>query len=134
MYTQIDSLARTVNGLVEHNSENINTLVKQDIVGGWILIGLAGLLGLVLIFLLVYLIWLAKEEPISRIFWEIKDNKVEKIVNNLYNDTEFMERMKNDKKLRKYEIRNHIVNLGIKQKLVDRVTDRVWRNYKYDMN
>ena len=119
---------------MEHNSENINTLVKQDIVGGWILIGLAGLLGLVLIFLLVYLLWLAMEEPISRIFWEIKDNKVEKIINNLYNDTEFMERMKNDKKLRKYEIRNHIVNLGIKQKLVDRVTDRVWRNYKYDMN
>ena len=130
MYTQLDTLARTVNGLVKHNSENINTLVTQDIVVGWILIGLAAILMVILIIALVFLFNALFEDFIGRMRWKRAERKINKEVEKLYNNVEFKEQFMNKKSLRKYEIRVGVIAFGVKTKLVDDVTDKVWSDYK----
>ena len=130
MYTQLDTLARTVNGLVEHNSENINTLVTQDIIVGWILIGLAAILMFILVFALVFLFNVLFEEAIGRRRWNRSERKINKVIEKLYNNVEFKEQIMNKKSIRKYEIRASVIAFGVNAKLVDDVTDRIWSDYK----
>lgn len=130
MYTQLDTLARTVNGLMEHNSENINTLVTQDIVVGWILIGLAAILMVILIIALVFIFKALFEDFFGRMKWKRSERKINKVIERLYNNVEFKEQIMNKKSLRKYEIRAGVIAFGVNTKLVDDVTDKVWGDYK----
>lgn len=131
MTTQIDSLVSTVNGIVEYNTENINELVKIDVVTSWLgVIVLCVLLFMVLIGL-SYILYLIFEDPISTFRYNRKQKRVRKLVNELLENPDTHVLLEK-KTLRKYVLRDFVFKSGIENKYVDDVTNYLWYEIKYN--
>lgn len=131
MTTQIDSLVSTVNGIVEYNTENINELVKIDVVTSWLgVIVLCVLLFMVLIGL-SYIFYLLFEEPISTLRYNRKQKRVRKLVSELLENPDTQVLLEK-KTLRKYVLRDFVFKSGIENEYVDDVTNYLWYEVKYN--
>lgn len=131
MTTQIDSLVSTVNGIVEYNTENINELVKIDVVTSWLgVIVLCVLLFMVLIGL-SYILYLLFEEPISTLRYNRKQKRVRKLVSELLENPDTQVLLEK-KTLRKYVLRDFVFKSGIENEYVDDVTNYLWYEVKYN--
>jgi hypothetical protein len=131
MTTQIDSLVSTVNGIVEYNTENINELVKIDVITSWLgVIVLCVLLFMVLIGL-SYIFYLLFEEPISTLRYNRKQTRVRKLAGELLENPDTQVLLEK-KTLRKYVLRDFVFKSGIENKYVDEVTNYLWYEIKYN--
>lgn len=126
--TQIDSLTRTVNTLVETNSENINKLVNLDVVTSYMLVIFLGILMTIILGFILYVVYTSVSDKLYSLRYELKMRKSEKFFEEIIKNTSFTDWLF-EKTHRKYEILSE-VSKYVDDKYVKYVTDFVWNYYK----
>lgn len=126
--TQIDSLTRTVNTLVETNSENINKLVNLDVVTSYMLVIFLGIILTIILGLVLYVVYTGVSDKLYSLRYKFRTIKSEKYFDEIIKNTSFTDWLF-EKTRRKYEILSE-VSKYVDEKYVKGVTDFVWNYYK----
>ena len=132
MRTQVDTLVYNVNRIVEDNVHNVDTLINQKVVVGYIGIFLLGLITFTLTVVVGYFLYIVLKDKIGDIIRYIKYKRMDTIYRTLFNEltdnVEFDEWITR-KRYRKYEIRNKVKEY-VDGRYVDGVTEYVWKYHK----